>query len=279
MVYLRKINLDNSTQEFTSPGLSESMDEITKKLPGGAYTTLRTYQKTGTISLEDHFRRLEESARSLGASVWINRGLLRSVLRDLAAISSFPELRFRIILDCYHVPGVLYVLAEELKIPSSSNYLNGVRVCLFEGHREQPETKSTAFIAIADHIRKGKGDESVNEILLVAADGAILEGLSSNFFGVAGGIVYTAGERVLPGITRSTVISVLQEANVPIIYQPVFTSGINSLDEAFITSTSRGVLPVVSIEGKNIGNGSVGMITRQTSEQFLRKINTQIEQL
>lgn len=80
--------------------------------------------------------------------------------------------------------------------------------------------RSNAAAKDSEWVRQRQALESdkpadVNEILLASEGGAVLEGMSSNFFAVLGGAVYTAGEGVLPGTVRDTVIRVPSEPSIP----------------------------------------------------------------
>ena len=97
----------------------------------------------------------------------------------------------------------------------------------------------------------------IHEGLMVADDGAILEGLSSNFFGIRGGRLHTEEARALAGVTRSMVLE-LAAGLLPRGEGPVHVPEVPELEEAFITSVSREVLPVVRIDGTVIGTASRG---------------------
>ena len=72
-----------------------------------------------------------------------------------------------------------------------------------------------------------------------------LEGLSSNFFAILGGVLWTAEQGVLSGITRAVVIECANQVGLPLRLEPPPREDLTSFDEVFITSSSRGVLPVL----------------------------------
>jgi branched-subunit amino acid aminotransferase/4-amino-4-deoxychorismate lyase len=126
--------------------------------------------------------------------------------------------------------------------------------------------KDTGFIPIA---RRAYGElaPGVEEGLLLADDGSILEGLSSNFFGVLAGSLRTEEERVLPGITRALTLEVA-EARLAVIRRAVRQDERRHLGEAFITSASRGVLPVARIDDETVADGRPGPHTRAIIQAF-----------
>lgn len=95
-----------------------------------------------------------------------------------------------------------------------------------------------------------------------------LEGLSSNFFGIKNGKIYTAEEGVLPGLTRSLILEAAQKIDIPTILEGPLFGDLYNLDEAFISSTSRGVLPVVRIDDKDIGIGKPGSLTLKVAAAY-----------
>ncbi len=85
----------------------------------------------------------------------------------------------------------------------------------------------------------------------------------TNFWAVRDGIVYTAGQGVLEGVTRKILMSLIPELDIPLRYQSVHQDNVASLDEAAISGSSRALLPVVCIDGQIVGNGCPGPISKR----------------
>mgnify|MGYP003423275879 CR=1 FL=1 len=111
-----------------------------------------------------------------------------------------------------------------------------------------------------------------------AAIGAILEGLSSNFFAVLDGQLRTEEDRVLLGVTRSLVLEAAQGL-VPVERRAVGIGDLPRLAEAFVTSVSREVLPIVQIDGRPVGDGQVGPTTRRVVDGFAALVAREAEAL
>src|SRR5687767_12661190 len=77
-------------------GNARALDPASAEIPDGAYTTLRTYGKSGVLVLEQHFDRLEQSAALLGRPVRLDRGALRTILCEVLCVSPWPETRMRV---------------------------------------------------------------------------------------------------------------------------------------------------------------------------------------
>lgn len=240
---------------------SPSLAEASTLLPTGAYSTLRTYGGRGIVRFERHLLRLEESATLQGHPAAIDREAARRLVVAALDLTRHPESRLRLTF----APPRLFVSVEAFVPLPPSLYEGGVAcVVLPRLHRDRPRVKDTRFIAAARRTYH-ELPPGVEEGLLVAENGDILEGLSSNFFAVVDGALHTEEHRVLSGITRELVI---EAAETPLTRRAVSRRQLGRLSEAFITSASRGVLPVVRIDGVAIGDGRVGRITRDIADRF-----------
>ncbi len=253
-------------------GQAESLSMASQALPHGAYTTLRTYRGR-ILRIADHVRRLEESVALEGRPASLEAERVRRAVSLALRLGAHPESRLRLTF----APPRLFVSIEPFAPPSNDLYQQGVTVVTLPWRRENPGAKDTRFIATAkdayDRLPTG-----VHEGLLVADDGAILEGLTSNFFFVRDGVLHTQEGGVLPGITRGLVLEVAAGV-LPVSWAPVRFSDLATLGEAFITSASRGILPVVRIDEVRIGDGSPGPTTRELAHRFEELIAREAESL
>jgi branched-chain amino acid aminotransferase len=265
-----------SLEKITLTLAPKSLDEATRQLPGGAYTTFRTFGQYQVLNLTDHLNRLEETARLDDKPVTIDRSTLKMALHE--AFEQFPsnEKRVRVILDLSHNLGALYILIEKLVVPSSQDYEQGVKVITRAMRRQNPRAKLTGFIETAETVRQ-EVPEGIHEVVMVDEQGRALEGLSSNFFAVKDGVIWTAAEGVLAGITRQTVLDIIRAQGIPLHLEGIPVEGVADLDEAFLTSTSRAVLPIREIDGHIIGAGAPGEVTRAIMAAFQEQIDKNVE--
>lgn len=113
--------------------------------------------------------------------------------------------------------------------------------------------------------------EGAQEAWLVDAAGKVTEGASSNAWIVrADGFVLTRalGPQILGGVTRATLIDVLKAKGIPFEERAFTIAEAQAAREAFVTSASATVMPVVSIDGVKIGDGKPGPVTRRLRESF-----------
>jgi len=263
--------------ELDYPQNLNSFDAVMMAIPGGAYTTFRTYDHDKAIRFEEHLRRLEESARLAGAAVQFDPDLVRGYVRQI--IGQYPsnqELRILVVIDLNENPGDIYYMSEYLNTPSKDAYRNGVKLITCNMRRQNPKAKLTRSIPLREEIRSGFA-EDVHEALMVDREGKILEGLTSNFFALKGGELWTNAGSVLLGITRSLVIDTVKDAGLKMNFESVNTVELPQIKEAFITSASRAILPVVQIDNQRIGDGTPGVITRRLMGALEKRIQLEIE--
>ncbi len=256
-----------------------SLDAITRQLPDGYYSTFRTYDGcTRVLGLKAHLRRLPD----------VDVSSLRQYLLQLLEPFRLNEARVRVMLT---FAGEIYISIEPLKLLPREVYEKGVHVETTEIQRDNPRLKSTVFISASGDERKHISQLGIFEALLTK-NGKILEGMTSNFFYIrpewseerslrhaqskgassAGltsisssarrGIIYTAQRDILLGVTRRTIIRVARGRGVEVEYQPLKLNQLANVNEAFITSSSRGIVPVVQIDNVKIGEGRPGKITK-----------------
>jgi branched-chain amino acid aminotransferase len=245
---------------ITFRGDSASLTAASRDLPAGAYTTLRTYNGNRVVRLRQHIRRLVDSARIQGHVASSDEVDVRRLLAEALRSSQHPESRLRLTL----APPSLFVTVEPHEPLPDSLYRDGVWCVTIPLRREHPGAKDTRFIATAsDAFRKLPPD--AHEGLMVAEDGSILEGLSSNFFAVLNGVLRTEHERALPGITRSIVLELCQGL-VPVSLTPIRVADLPRVTECFLTSVSREILPVTRVDAVTIG--VPGPITAAVRQRF-----------
>jgi branched-chain amino acid aminotransferase len=247
-------------------------DAITAELPPGLYTTFRTYaERTKVIGLRSHLERLYLPAKAQGIVPTVRRqDDFRHILADLLNRFDGPEARVRVILDTYADQGMLYVLLQTLHSLPDEVYQDGVHVEISRSSREKPSLKRTSFIQETALERQRLGGETFE--LLLTDKGRVLEGMTSNFFYVRDAALCTAGRGVLIGVTRQTVIALAKREGIVVSFRAIRTNELPSIREAFITSSSRGIVPVVGIDAQQVGDGTVG----ETTNRMMKLYNEEV---
>ena len=262
-------------------------------LPLGVYDALRTFEHNKFLYLSRHLARTERSMALLGWTYTLDRARLLRALHGIVTGSDWPEMRVRI--DVLAGPAeALGTTSRELiaiqpfTSPPPALYEQGVAVAFAAGlARRNPLVKTAAFAArrplsaglaqlegkTTDHGPQTTVDDGAAaggpssavpyEFLLLDDDRHILEGTGTNFWAVRDGVVYTAGEGVLEGVTREIILQLVPELGIELRLAAIRVEDIPALDEAALSGSSRAFLPVVEIAGQPVGDGRPGPVSRR----------------
>jgi branched-chain amino acid aminotransferase len=250
-----------------------ALTEQPASLPEGSYTTLRTYGGRRVLRLDQHVRRLLDSVAELGRPGRLEAQEVRRAVAAALTATGHAESRVRLIF----APPRLFLEVDRFEPLAAELYRAGVACATLSLRRDHPHAKDTRFLAAAD-LARSLLPQGAHEGLLVTEDGAILEGLSSNFFAVLDGQIRTEQDRALAGVTRSLVLE-LAGGVLPVALAPVVLADLPRLSEAFITSVSRGILPVVAIDGSRVGAGRPGSTAAELGSRLEALVAREAEPL
>lgn len=253
---------------------ASSLDGMTAQLPQGFYTTFSTLAHgTRVLGLKSHLQRLYIPAKALKLHPPIPAGELRKRIALLVQKNLPDESRVRLILT--KDEGQLFIGIQPFEPLTKSIYVHGVKVITTKTSRHDPRIKDTGFISSSAEQRKML-NKDVFEILLIKNE-KILEGMTSNFYGIKGRTIITASRGILLGVTRKALLRIARGQGMSIEYRAPRVN--EKFDEAFLTSSSRGVVPIVSIDGKPVGQGRVGKWTEILSEAYQAYVEKKSEKI
>lgn len=242
----------------------------------GVFETLRAY--SGKIFRPgDHLHRLFSSANSLLIKHDFTSDYLENALYKTLRENNLADAYLRLTItrgqsgpgpDIEDCSGpTLTITAREFRGYPEDTYQRGISAVIVNTIRIpasalNPQIKSLNFLnnIMARIEAKGAG---ASEAFMLNTDGYVAEGTVSNIFIVKDGIALTAplSIGILDGVTRSQVTALAQKNNIRLMEYPFRPEEILSADECFITSTLYEVMPVTSVNHKQIGNGNPGNIT------------------
>lgn len=223
--------------------------------------------------VDDHFARLRNSAKELRLSVPVSKSAYVAIVKKLIARHSFKDAVIRTILtggvsgNGFALDGTptFYVLIERRKKLPPKFYRDGANLITVDYQRFLPHIKTTHYI---EAVRNGAlcRRKDAMEILYMKND-IILESASSNFFIVKGKKIITSKDRVLPGITKKLAVKLARKKFV-VEERPIRRAEMRAADETFLTASNKDVLPIVKIDGRVVGNGKVGAVTKEMMRLF-----------
>lgn len=248
------------------------------------YETLRTYRGR-LFLLTAHLERLRRSAARIGLELpWTTAELCAEVERTVAAADN-PETAVRLTVTRGEGPigtdprlcrrPCRIILARPLPEIPAELYRDGVpaivsRTLRNSPHALDPAIKSGNFLNNIQAIREAHG-RGAYEALMLDDAGNVVEGTQSNVFLVTSGEVATPGSGLLRGLTRETVIELGRAAGIAVAERDVFVTELFEADELFLTSSLKGVLPVTTVNGRPIGSGKPGAVTRRLGELYAER--------
>lgn len=240
----------------------------------GVYEGLRTFDHVRFLGLEEHMDRAQRGIVRLEWDFELDRDALKRALHEVVSAYPLPDARVR--FDVLSAPATelgtssrtLIALSPFNPVPAEL-IERGVAVPLVDDlRRTRPLIKEAKFV-IARRVHPA-GAPDAYEPMMVDEDGRILEGTSSNFFAVKDGALHSAGAGVLEGITRQFLVRLARERGIPVVEEAVRKSELADLDEAFLASSIRSVVPIVRIADVDIGAGVPGPVTKGLLEAYMR---------
>lgn len=245
------------------------------------YEVTRTYGGV-PYALDEHLDRLEGSAQRLGMALPPRVEIDRATRETARAVGGEAYVRIVVTRGSGPIsldPGVadaprLVVIGMPLKLPPEHLYTEGVSVAVVGAKRNapgglDPQVKSgnylNSVLAVAEAHAKG-----AHEAIMCDSVGRIAEGSSFNLFLVRGRRLITPplSVGILEGITRRHVILLARQHGLAVDEGYLWPVDLLRADEAFITSSVRGIMPIASADGHLIGNGKPGLITLRLRDLY-----------
>jgi branched-chain amino acid aminotransferase len=253
----------------------------------GVYETLRTYNRVPFL-YDRHLNRLRASSRRIHLDVpFTDDELARWIDDTVAAAGEMREAYIRILFtrgvgelnyDPRSTPApTTVIIVKPLEEPPARVFENGINICLVGILRNHPGSvnpliKANNLLnnALAMQEANSRGGE---EGLMCNYRGELSECSQANFFMVRDGVVLTPPSEagLLEGITRAFLFEIGRDAGIDVREAVLYPKDLDTAEEAFITSTTRELSPVTSIDGKPVGTGTVGEITRKLLDGYRNK--------
>ncbi|MBO9153978.1 aminotransferase class IV [Chitinophaga sp. GCM10012297] len=223
------------------------------------------------VFLDDHLDRFYRSADMMRLPVEPSRETLKQLIAGLTDRNGLAHSGIRITLTGgYSENG--YTLSEPNLLITQSAYSfsgaafdKGIRLVTYDYQRQLPQVKTIDYlqsIYLQPFINEHQADD-----VLYHDRGELRECPRANFFIVtANGVIVTPAEKILKGVTRK---KILELENVNTKEGVVRLEDLQHAREAFITSTTKIVLPVLEIDGKIVGDGRPGEVTKSLYDKLV----------
>jgi branched-chain amino acid aminotransferase len=241
------------------------------------FESLRTYDRR-PFHLEEHLNRLYHSAEFIELDIPYSRSEIADVVKEIIERNAYKHATIRILVtggeseDGILPSGkaVLAVLITALGERDMERFAKGYKLITTHLQRISPEAKTTSYIAAVRALKEAARHHAA-DALFVNDAGHVLEGTRSNFFVFRGDTLVTPRKGVLMGVTRNVVLE-LAQGRFPIEERPILLDELPLVEEAFITSSSREITPVVQIDDIIIGSGKPGPRTYELEQRFIEMV-------
>jgi branched-subunit amino acid aminotransferase/4-amino-4-deoxychorismate lyase len=244
------------------------LDDLGFERGFGVFDYMRLYQ--GRIPfLKDHLARLDHSQSVLNFAHPVRMEMVQEVITNLIEKNDQREGYFKVMITGRMQDGVpqpVVTIYQELYKPHpAESYSNGIKLIIAEYEKPYPEYKTTFYLGSFREMARMHA-EKADDVLFYVGD-IVRECARCNIFYVKSGLIYTPLEHILLGVTRKHVIA-SGLGKYMFIEAQVTMDRIFEADEVFISSTTRNIMPVTSIEDRMIGNGKPGYVTQELMEMF-----------
>ena len=250
----------------------------------GAFEGIRVYSRN-IFRLQSHLARLYRSVHALGFALPIDMPCLQSAIVDLVRANSLETGYIRLTvsrgvglgLDPGHLHGDATVIAstEQLRLYPQEMYERGLDVITASTRVPpavciDPQIKTTGRYVNNIAAKMEANRVGAGEALMLNMQGNVAEATGDNIFLVANGELTTppTSEGALPGITRAVVMDLANDLGIPCRQCVMTLYDVYNADEAFLTGTAAEVIPMVTCDGRRIGDGRPGQITGKVIEAF-----------
>lgn len=253
----------------------------------GLFETMRSYGNK-VFRLEDHLERLFQSLDLIYLNVPMTRCEMRSAIYETLTANQCPDSMIRLTVSRgeqatgFHIdpdaPPTVVIIVRDLEPLPAEWQAEGIKISLFPATASKvgglkSQIKSCNFLSYIIVREMAHRQHSV-EGLLLDDDNRITEGTTSNIFLIKNGVLKTPqlNRHILQGITRQVVLELAEKKGIPVSLQTLRPEDVYDSDEVFITNSRVEILPVSHADGRIIGAGKPGEITRLLHTEFLKSI-------
>lgn len=258
-------------------------------LGDGVWEGIRLH-KGHLIHLDEHLNRLYSGAEAIAMNIGISRqDMTSAIMETLGKNEMESDVHIRLIVSRgikktpYQHPKVTIgrptvVIIPEYKKASEKVKENGITLATVKTIRDN-RTQDPRINSLSKHNCIAACIEAdklgVDEGLMLDPQGFVSTCNSTNFFIVRDGQVWTStGEYCLNGVTRGSIIRLCKEYDVPVFEKNFILNDVHTAGEVFVTGTFAGVIPVISVDGITIGDGTRGPLTESLQDWYALDIES-----
>lgn len=261
----------------------------------GFYDTMRVYQGV-LFELPLHLKRIEVSAKAMNITLPGTQKIIQWLER-IVSINKLQEARVRITITRGDGAKPTIVITCEPLVPSPERNLlqrsfsrecgrecpegareagrgkgeGGESACVVRFTRPMPEIKTLAGLSFLAFAEREKKNKKCDQLIGIDQKNFVQEAATSNVFVVKNGRLLTPKNGILKGLTRLRILALARRNGIPAVVRDFKTGVLKSADEIFLTNRIREIVPIVRLNGKKVGSGKIGFVTRHL--QYLYELH------
>lgn len=224
--------------------------------------------------IEDHLDRFYRSAELLDLKIPVARADLKTAVYSLIEKNGGGDGGIRFVLTGGYAPDGyspttpnLVAMAYPFAGPSEAQYEAGVKVLLHRYERQLPEVKTIDYLE-GIRIQPMLRAKGMDYALYVDREDNVRESDRSNFMIVKDRLLITPKDNILHGITRLHLLKLAEELGISVEERTVSVNDLITADEAIICSSTKGAMPITTVDGKPVASGKPGPITQKLMEAW-----------
>jgi len=249
----------------------------------GVFEGIRAYGGR-VFKLEEHLTRLWDSARAIDLTIPLSKDKLREKILETLRHNKLKDAYLRLLvsrgkgdlgLDPRKCPrSSLIIIAHKISVYPEDFYEKGLEVIVASTRRISPSALNARIKSLNylnNILAKIEANlQGMGEAIMLSQDGYVAEGAADNIFVVKDGELLTPPTwiGILKGITRDVVIELAEKEGLPVKEETFTPFTLYSCHECFLTGTAAEIIPVTKVDGKTIGEGKAGPITRKIIKKF-----------
>lgn len=256
----------------------------------GVFEGIRLYEGN-VFRLDEHLERLEYSAKAILLDLPLSRQELAQATCETCRLNGLRDAYIRLVVT--RGPGDLglapwncsrpsvFIIASKIALYPPEHYENGLAIVTVPTRRIGPAALPPTVKSL-NYLNNILGKIEARqfgalEAIMLNEQGYVAECTADNVFIVHKGEIITpsASQGALKGITRGTILDIASELKVPCRETDLTRYDIWCADECFLTGTGAEVIPVTKLDGRTIGVGKPGPVTRRVLEAFRRRVTTE----
>ncbi|MEM1915202.1 MAG: branched-chain-amino-acid transaminase [Candidatus Nezhaarchaeales archaeon] len=236
------------------------------------------------FKLKEHVDRLYDSAKAICIDIPMSKEEMVKTIVDVVRANGFKDAYVRVIVtrgvgDLGLDPRkcskpTIVIIVDKIKLYSDDAWSKGLTAIISSVRRDRVDA-TTHEVKSMNYLNNILAKIEANavgadEAIMLDDRGFVAEGTADNIFIVKNGVIYTPprSSGILPGITRARVMRLAEELGYRVIEKDVTPAELLTADEVFLTGTAAGIVPVVKIAGRVVGDGKPGPITKKLLEKF-----------